>query len=66
MADNYQHGAWESDATTADHLRKLGLGDARIEILQGYANAENLTLRQLVRYVLRDYAPAQDGPEVEA
>jgi hypothetical protein len=48
---------------TATHLSRLGVNPAVVARLGAYAEQDGQTLRELVRYILSDYAPATDGPE---
>lgn len=47
------------DLRAATHLSRLGVNPVTTARLAGYAEADGMTLRELVRYVLGDYDPAE-------
>lgn len=46
------------DEHTATHLGRLGLNPVTVARLREYAERDGQSLRELVRYILSDYAPA--------
>ena len=53
----------EENARAATHLSRLGVNPVSIQRLIGYAEADGITLRELVRFVLTDYAPPAEIEE---
>ncbi len=49
------------DARAATHLSRLGVNPATTAQLVQYAEADEMTLREFVAYVLSDYHPATDA-----
>ena len=47
------------DRRAATHLSRLGVNPAVYCRLAAWAREDGLTLREMVRYILSDYAPAQ-------
>jgi len=47
--------------TAATHLRRMGVNPITVERLKGYAAADDMTLTELVRFILSDYAPGYLG-----
>lgn len=52
--------AQTADDRTATHLSRLGVNPVVIARLRGWAEADDMTLRDLVRFILSDYLPADD------
>ena len=56
----------DNDATKT-HLARLGLNPVTVARLEGYAEGDGMSLAELVRYVLSDYAPPQESePKADA
>lgn len=54
------------DERAATHLSRLGVNPVVVQRLAGWAEKDGETLRDLVRYILSDYAPPQEiGEESE-
>jgi hypothetical protein len=51
--------ASRDNATAATHLSRLGVNPITVARLTEFAEADEITLRELVRYVLSDYRPAE-------
>ncbi len=47
-----------TDDATTTHLRRIGVNPITVARLREYAEADALTLAELVRYILSDYRPA--------
>lgn len=59
--------ATQDDDRAATHLSRLGVNPVVVARLRQYAESDGERLRDLVRYVLSDYAPGSDArPEDEA
>ena len=43
--------------TAETHLRRLGVNPITVERLKGYADIDEMTLTDLVRFILSDYMP---------
>jgi hypothetical protein len=46
-------------ARASTHLRRLGVNPITVARLRGWAEADGVTLAELVRYILGDYRPAE-------
>ena len=45
---------------TKTHLSRLGVNPVTIARLEQYADDDEMSLREFVQFVLRDYAPPQE------
>lgn len=48
------------DRTALTHLSRLGINPVVAQRLLGWAEAQGMSLRELVRYILSDYAPSDE------
>ena len=55
-----------ADERTKTHLSRLGVNPATVARLQQFADEDEMTLGELVRFVLSDYAPPQEIEEEES
>jgi hypothetical protein len=53
------------DKRAATYLSRLGVNPATTQRLVGYAESDEITLRELVAYVLSNYAPPDDVRDSE-
>jgi hypothetical protein len=52
------------DKRAATHLSRLGVNPVTVAHLQEYAEADELSLRDLVCFILSDYAPPAEVVDV--
>lgn len=49
--------------TASTHLRRLGVNPITVARLEGYAQEDDLTLTELVQFILGDYMPPEPANE---
>ena len=60
-SDGESEGGSGMNSDTRAYLDRLGVHANVVRRLNGYAEDAGMSLRELVLYILTDYAPARDG-----